>query len=111
MSISIHGNLQNQFGNTIKPQAKTEEDKVFSLPYVTEAGVVEGSIKELPESILKKSEEIKKYMEYRGTSLFTIGEDGSFHIREGLTHYDYMRAQATIRIWQMSMNRGGKAGY
>ncbi len=106
MNIGIHGNLQSQSVSPVKPKVKTE-GKEFSLPHVTEAGVVEGPIKQLPESLLNKSEERKKEMEYKGTPFFVVNEDGSFTIREGLTPADYARALATIRSWQLSEMRGG----
>lgn len=70
---------------------------------ITENGVLEGATaRALPDSILASSKKNLTDIIDKGTKvLFEFGEGGSISIKPGLLREDYLRAQATLREWEI----------
>lgn len=69
----------------------------------TKNGVLAGATaKTLPDSILASSQKNLAGIIDKGTKvLFEFGDDGSISIKPGLLRDDYLRAQATLREWEI----------
>ncbi len=70
---------------------------------IAENGGIGGmTIRALPDRLLASSAKHLADIQEKGTKvLFEFGQDGSISIKPGLLRDDYLRAQATLREWEI----------